>query len=106
MKNAPNRHGFMTNIAHGMHLPAQINCHPNILLAPSSYDTIYSNMSFVKHQTKQKRICCTCLTFDLLLFWKGSEIKAGKSLDFDCIHLKLGGFHQQMPFMGAGCKLM
>ena len=63
-------------------------------------------MSFVKQQTKQKRICCTSLTFDLSLFWKGSVIKADKSSDLDCIHLKLGGFHQLMSFMGAGYKLM
>ena len=106
IKNTPNWHGFMSNIIHGNHLPAQIKYHPNIPLDPSSYDAIYSTMSFVKQQIQQKRICCTSLTFDLPLFWKASEIKADKSPEFDHIHLKLGGFHQLMSFMGAGCKLM
>ena len=106
MKNAPNWHCFMANIIHGKHLPAQVKYHPNIPLDPSSYDAVYSTMSFVKQEIKQKRICCTSLTFDLPLFWKASEIKADKSPEFDCIHLKLGGFHQLMSFMGAGCKLM
>ena len=46
------------------------------------------------------------LTFDLPLFWKASEIKGDKSPEFDCIHLKLGGFHQLIFFMDAGCQLM
>ena len=44
--------------------------------------------------------------FDLPLFWKALEIEADKYLEFECIHLKLGSFHQLMSFMGAGCKLM
>ena len=63
-------------------------------------------MSFLKHQAKQKRICSTSLTFDLPLFWRASEIKAEKSPEFDCNHLKLQGFHQLMSSMGAGCKFM
>ena len=106
MKNAQNWHGFMANIIHGKHLPAQVKYHPNIPLDPSSYDAVYSTMSFVKQEIKQQRICCMSLTFDLPLFWKASEIKADKSPEFDCIHLKLGGFRQLMSFMGAGCKLM
>ena len=79
---------------------------PKHTIRPSSYDAVYSTMSFVKQEIKQKRIYCTSLTFDLPLFWKASEIKADKSPEFDCIHLKLGGFHQLMSFMGDGCKLM
>ena len=37
-------------------------------------------------------------------FCKASEIKAEKSPEFYCIHLKLG-FHQ-LYFIGAGYKLM
>ena len=106
MKNAPNWHGFMANITHGNHLPAQIKYHPSIPLDPTSYDSIYSTMAFVKEQIKRKGICCTSLTFDLGIYWKASEIKEDVSPEFDCIHLKLGGFHQLMSFMGAGCKLM
>ena len=68
MKNAPNWHGSMANIIHRKHLPAQVKYHLNILLDPSSYDAIYSTMSFVKQQIKQKRIYCTSLMFDLSLF--------------------------------------
>ena len=56
MKNASNWHGFMANTIHGKHLPAQVKYHSNIPLDPSSYDAIYSTMSFVKQQIKQKRI--------------------------------------------------
>ena len=63
-------------------------------------------MFFVKQQIKQKRVCCTSLTFDLPLFWKAPEIKADKSPKFDCIYLKLGGLRRLISFIGAGCKLM
>lgn len=33
---------------------AQAKYHPNMLLDPSSYDTVYSTMPFVKQQVKQK----------------------------------------------------
>ena len=105
-KSTPNWHGFMANITHGTHLPAQVKYHPNIPLDPSFYDAVYSTMCFVKEQIKQKKISCTSLTFDYPLFWKASEIKEDKYPEFDCIHLKLGGFHQLMSFLGAGCKLM
>ena len=55
---------------------------------------------------KHKRICCMSLTFDLPLLWKASEVKADKSPEFHCIHLKLEGFHQVISFMGTRCKLM
>ena len=61
--------------------------------------------TFVKQQIKHKRICCMSLTFDLPLFWKASEVKADKSPEFHCIHLKLG-FHHVISFMGTRCKLM
>ena len=106
MKNAPNWHGFMANIIHGKHLPAQAKYYLNMRTASSADDAIYSTAPFVKQQIKQKRICCTSLTFNLLLFWKASEIKADKSAEFNCFHLKLGGFHQLMSLMGTKCKLM
>ena len=60
----------------------------------------------MNNEIKKQRICCTGLTFDQPLYWKASEIEEDKSPEFDKIHLKLGGFHQLMSFMGAGCKLM
>ena len=83
MKNAPNWNGFMANIMHGKHFPAQVKHHPNIPLDPSWYDATYNTMSFVKQQIKQKRNFCTSITSDLPLFWKASEIKADKSSEFD-----------------------
>ena len=50
MENAPNWHGFMANIRHVKHLPVKVKYHPNIPLDSSSYDAIYSTMSFVKQQ--------------------------------------------------------
>ena len=87
-------------------MPVQGKYHPNILLDPSSYDSIYSTMSFFKQHIKQKRVSYTSRTFYLPLLWKASEMKAAKSLEFDCIHLKLGGFHQLMYFIDGGSKLM
>ena len=106
MKNSPNCHGFTGNIIHGKHVQAQVKWQPNILSELSSYDAIYSTMSFVKQQIKQKIICYTSLTFGLLLFWKASEIKADKSPEFDWIQFKLGASHQVLSFMGVRCKLM
>ena len=51
-------------------------------------------------------MCCTSLTLEQPLYWKAKEIKADKSPEFDSVYLKLGGFHQLMSFLGAGCKLM
>lgn len=63
-------------------------------------------MSFFKQHIKQKRVSYTSRTSYLPLLWKASEMKAAKFLEFDCIHLKLGGFYQLMYFIGGGCKLM
>ena len=84
MRNARNWHGFMANIIHKNHLPAQVKYHPKIPLGPPFYGTINSTMSFVKHQKaeeeKRRRggkskteeesqiLCCLCLKFDLPLF--------------------------------------
>ena len=106
LEKPPNWQGFMASIVHGNPISSHISYHPIIPLNPSSYEAVYSTLSFVNNEIKKQRICCTSLTFDQPLYWKASEIKEDKSPEFDKIHLKLGGFHQLMSFMGAGCKLM
>ena len=106
MKHPPNWQGFMSSIIHGHHSISHISYHPMIPLNPSSYQAVYSTLVFVNDQIKKKKICCTSLTFDQPLYWKVSEIKEDKAPELDSMHLKLGGFHQLMSFLGAGCKLM
>ena len=97
---------FVSNIIHGKRLPAQVKYHPNIPLDPSSFDAIYSTMSFIKQELKQKTSCCTSLAFDLPLGWNASEVKADKSPQFDGIDLRLGCLQQLILFMDAECKSM
>ena len=106
LEKPPNWQGFMADITHGTPLPSQIRFHPIIPLDPSSYEAVYSTLDSIREEIKKKSIRCTSLTFDQPLYWKAQEIKADKSPEFDSIHLKLGGFHQLMSFLGAGCKLM
>ena len=106
MEKPPNWQGFMADIIHGTLLPSQIQFRPAIPLDPSSYEAVYSTLSFVNEEIKKKSMCCTSLTFDQPLYWKAKEIKVDKSPEFDSVYLKLGGFHQLMSFLGAGCKLM
>ena len=96
----------MADIIHGTPLLSQIQFRPVLPLDPSSYEAMYSTLSFVNEEIKKKSMCCTSLTFDQPLYWKAKAIKADKSPEFDSIYLKLGGFHQLMSFLGAGCKLM
>ena len=96
----------MADITHGTPLPSQIRFHPIIPLDPSSYESVYSTLDFIREEIKKTSICCTSLTFNQPLYWKAKEIKADKSPEFDSIHLKLGGFQQLMSFLGAGCKLI
>ena len=67
---------------------------------------MYSTLSFVNEEIKKKSMYCTSLTFNQPLYWKTKEIKADKSPEFHSIYLKLGGVHQLVSFLGAGCKLM
>ena len=106
LENKPNWQGFMSDIIRGSPLPSQIKFHSIVPLDPSSKEAMYSTLCFVKNQIKDRKICCTALTFDLPLHWSASEIIEDNAPEFDCIHLKLGGFHQLMSFLGAGCKLM
>ena len=69
----------MADVVHGTPLPSRIRFHPVIPLDPSSYEAIYSTMSFIKEEIKKKEICCTSLTFDQQLYWKGKEVQADKS---------------------------
>ena len=102
----PNWQGFMASIVHGNPTPSDIKFYPPVTLNPSSYEAVYITLSFVSEEVRKQRICCTSLTFDQPLYWKASEIIADKAPEFTNIHLKLGGFHQLMSFMGDSCKLM
>ena len=51
-------------------------------------------------------MCCASLTFDQPLYLKSYKIKQNNHPEFKHINLRLGGFHQLMSFLGAGCKLM
>lgn len=51
-------------------------------------------------------LCCAVLTFDQPLYLRSYKIKHSKALDFQKMVLRVGGFHQLMSFLGAGCKLM
>ena len=106
MDKPPNRQRFMADIIHETPQPLQIQFRPVIPLDPPSYEAVYSTLSFVNEEIKKKSMCCTSLTFDQPLYWKAKEIKVDKSPEFDSVYLKLGGFHQLMSFLGAGCKLM
>ena len=44
--------------------------------------------------------------FDKPLYWETTEIMEDKSLELDCIHLKLGGIHQLTSFLGVFFKLI
>ena len=96
----------MADIIHRTPLPSQIQFCPVIPLDPSSYEAVYSTLSFVNEEINKKSMCCIRLTFDEPLCWKTKEIKGDKCPEFDSIYLKLGGFHQLTGFLGAGCKLM
>ena len=106
MDKPPNWQGFMADKIHGTSLPSQIQFHPVIPLDPSSYEAVYSTISFVNEEIKKNSMCCISLTFNQPLHWKAYEIKADKSQEFDSIYLKVGGFHQLMSFLRAGWKLM
>ena len=68
IEKPPNWQGFMADIVHGMPLPSQIRYRPIIPLDPSSYEAVYSTMSFIKEEIKKKAICCVSLTFDQPLY--------------------------------------
>ena len=106
INSPPNWQGFMAGIVHGSLTPSDIKFYPPVPLDPSSYEAVYSTLSFVSQEVKKQRLCCTSLTFDQPLYWKATEIIADKAPEFENIHLKLGGFHQLMSFMGASCKVM
>ena len=55
---------------------------------------------------QKRRLCCGTLTFDQPLYLKACRIKADSNTEFNNIHLRLGGFHQLMSFLVAGCKVL
>ena len=105
MEKPLNWQGFMADIIHGTPLPSQMQFRPVIPVDPPSYEAVYSTLVFVNEEIKKNALYCISLTFDQPLYWKEKEIKADKSPEFDSIYLKLGGFHQLISFVRAGCKL-
>ena len=74
-------------------------------LNPETHEAIYSTMFFVKEQARLAGICCGALTFDQPLYLKAKQIKHDTNDEFNSLYPRLGGFHQLMSFLGAGCKL-
>ena len=106
VKNPPNWQGFMASIVHGTDLPSKIKFHPVVPLDPSSYEAVIALCHLYVNNYKKIRSAVPVLHLISPSIWKACEIKEDKSPELDNIHLKLGGFHQLMSFLGAGCKLM
>jgi len=75
-------------------------------LNPSTPEAVYTTMSFVAQQCKTLGQHCAVLTFDQPLFLKAYTIRQDHSVEFKNTFIRLGGFHQLMSFLGAGCHLM
>ena len=104
--NPPNWQGFMSKVVNGPCKCTTIVYNPMIPLNPSSDDAVYSTMSFVMAEAKMAGMCCATLTFDQPLYLKSFKIKEDNHPEFKKMYLRLGGFHQLMSFLGAGCKVM
>ena len=79
---------------------------PMIPLNPQTNEAVFSTMIFVQFQARKCGMCCGTLTFDQPRYSKSFKIKQDNHPQFQHIFLRVGGFHQLMSFMGAGCKLM
>ena len=55
MEKPPNQQGFMADIIHGIPLPPQIQFHLVIPLDPSSYEAVYSTLSFVNEEIRKSQ---------------------------------------------------
>ena len=103
----PNWQGFMSKVVNGgseMMKCTTVIYNPMIPLNPSTDDAVYSTMCFVLKQAKLAGLCCATLTFDQPLFFKCIKIKHDSGESFKHLFVRLGGFHQLMSFLGAGCK--
>ena len=105
-KSPPNWQGFMSSVIKGKCQCSSVIYNPMVPLNPQTNEAVYSTMAFVVSQSKKAGMCCATLTFDQPLYLKGYKIKQDNMHEFSNIHLRLGGFHQLMSFLGAGCKLM
>ena len=95
----------MSEIVYGHYEYTAITFNPMVPLNPETNEAIYSTMSFVKEQAEQIKLCCGALTFDQPLYLKANMIKTNNGDEFKSIHLRLGGFHQLMSFLGTIGKL-
>ena len=63
-------------------------------------------MVFVLHQAGKLGMYCAAFTFDQSLHLRAYRIKEENRHEFQNLTLWVGGFHQLMSFIGAGCRLM
>lgn len=106
IKSTPNWQGFMSEISTGHCICTSVTYNPMIPLNPQTNEAVYSTMKFVDAQRRQRQQCCAQLTFDQPLYAKAYRIRHDNPIEFDHLQLRLGGFHQLMSFLGAGCKCM
>ncbi|XP_071081970.1 uncharacterized protein [Haliotis cracherodii] len=105
-RSSPNWQGFMSEIASGQCICTSVTYNPMIPLNPQTNEAVYSTMRFVDSQRIKLGQCCAQLTFDQPLYAKGYKIKTDNPNEFSHVQLRLGGFHQLMSYLGAGCKCM
>ena len=104
--NPPNWQGFMSEVTKGKCQCTAVVYNPMLPLNPQTDEAVYSTMIFVQSQAEKVGMCCATLTFDQPLYLKSYKIKQDNYQNFRNVYLRLGGFHQLMSFLGAGCKLM
>ena len=103
----PNWQGFMSQavVAGGHFECTTVVFNPMVPVIPETNESMYSTMLFVKEQAILSGMCCATLIFDQPLYLKANKIKYDSGDEFKSIYMQLGGFHQLMSFLGAGCKL-
>ena len=105
-KDAPNWQGFMPDIIDSHFECSSVIINPMVPLNPETNEAICSTMRFVKEQASKMGMCCAALTFDQPLYLKANKIKYNSSDEFKKLHIRLGGCHQLMSFLGSGGKLL
>ena len=100
----PSWSGYMSKVSRGDY-PGKSHTQllPIIDLDPNNLSCIFSTLLFVVKQAKHLNVKTPCMTFDLPLWHKSSEIAAASSFD---IVLILGGFHTMMSYMGSISSIM
>ena len=97
-KQPPKWQGFMSQVVDGHFECKRVVFNPMVSLNPEP------NL-LVKEQARSAGMCCATLTFNQPLYLKANKIRYDSGNEFKSIYLRLGGFHQLMSFLGAGCKL-